>query len=154
MNLTYEDYEVAVLSRLAGMTVESGGVLKTLKGYVGYSSEYLEEMMADLFGGRFPGVLVEITGASYGELKGGVQRQSVTITLYTGTSSFRNQSIARQDGVSAILHGIRTLLMGHQLITGTMELSLLREYKLGSSPQYVLYGAEYLLINPKIKVGG
>lgn len=154
MNLTFAEYETAVMALLADMTVESGGPLKTLKAYVGYPSEFLDEMMADLFGGRYPGVLVEVTGATYGELKGRVQSQNVVLTLYIGTASFRDQSLARRDGVSSILQAIRTRLMGVQLLTGTYPLSISREYKIGSSPQYVLYGAEYSLINPKITVGG
>jgi hypothetical protein len=154
MNYKFADYEGAILAFLEDLRIENpGGYLKMLKGYVGYSTEFLEEMMADIFGGRYPGVLVEITGAAYGELKGLIQRQIVTITLYVGTQDFRDQEIARNLGISTILHDLRTRLMGKTVgLPGVLPLEIVREYKVGSTPQNVLYAAEYSLVNPRIKV--
>jgi hypothetical protein len=148
MNYSFEDYENAVLSRLAGLK-EPQGYLKELQGYAG---ELDEETALENFLRGWPGVLVEVSRADYEVTTMPYYSQEVYVSLLVGARSFRSQAEARggSTGAYAILADLRRLLLGDDLGLEIRPLELVGETTLGSTPNAVLYLAQYKFVNDRI----
>ncbi len=149
MNYSFEDYETAILTALAGLKVP-GGYLKTLQGYAG---ELDEETALDNFTRGFPGVLVEIGEARYESVTMPYYYQEAMVNLLVGARSYRDQSEARggSTGAFTILNDMRTLLLGKDLGLEIRPITLISEEKLGSAPKIVIYLAQYKITNDRIE---
>lgn len=149
MNYSFEDYEAAVIAALADLKAPSG-YLKILKGYAG---EFDEEKALENFLAGFPGVLVEIGEARYESVTMPYYYQEVTINLYLGARSWRNQEEARtgEMGIAKILTDIRDRLLGKALGLEIRPCTIIQEFKIGSDRHTVLYGAQYKIINDRIE---
>ena len=156
MNYTFDDYESALLGKLASLSAP-GGYLKELKGFAGEIVLTDTGLLAVLLN-RFPAVLVEIADATY--VPGGhpFHTQEVTALLHICSRSLRSQAEARggEAGAYTILHDVRTLLLGQKLAEDLQPLLLTGESKtaagLTEANEYiVIYVAKYKFINPRIQ---
>lgn len=149
MNYSFDDYEAALLWALNDLAAPVG-YLKTLKGYAG---ELDEETALDNFLRGFPGVLVEMSEAAYDIATMPFYSQDVTVSLLVGARSFRSQDEARggDTGAFKILADLRRRLLGKTLGLEIQPLVIVRESKLASSPQTVIYLAQYKFTNDRIE---
>lgn len=157
MNYTFDDYEAAILGKLASLSAPAG-YLKELKGFAGEIVLTDTGILAVLLN-RFPAVLVEITEAAYSPGPHPFHSQEVTALLHICSRSLRSQEEARggEAGAYAILHDVRTLLLGQSLALPNLQpLTLAGESKtaagLTEANEYiVIYAARYKFTNLRIQ---
>ncbi|RJR38687.1 MAG: DUF1834 family protein [Deltaproteobacteria bacterium] len=153
MNYGFDDYEAAILQALASLNTGTGGYLKTLKGYAG---ELDEDAALDNFIRGFPGVLVEVSEATYDAATMPFYLEEATVNLLVGSRSYRSEKAARggSTGAYTILKDLRRLLLGKTLGLEIRPLQLVRQVKMtGLSPRAAktaIYLAEYRLKNDYI----
>jgi hypothetical protein len=153
VNYSFEDYERAILDALIGAA--GLGYLKVIEGY---SGQFDDRAVWDLFYGRFPGVLAKITDAEYEETKKPfpphILKQTATVALYIGAISWRDQADARggAKGAYTVLKDLRTVLLGNNLGLEIRPLLPLDEAEIvhGFGSRVVLYVTRYTLINDRI----
>lgn len=156
MNYTFDDYESALLAKLLSLKAP-GGYLKELKGFAGEIVLTDTGILAVLLS-RFPAVLVEIVEAAYRPGGHPYFSQTVTARLHILSRSLRSQDEARggEAGAYAILHDVRSLLLGRRLAHDLQPLVLAKENKtaagLTEANEYiVVYTADYTFDNLRIK---
>lgn len=156
MNYTFDDYESALLSKLASLQAPEG-YLKELKGFAGEIVLTDTGLLAVLLN-RFPAVLVEIADAAYSPGPHPYHSQEVTALLHICSRSLRSQAEARggDAGAYKILHDVRGLLLGQRLKTDLQPLTLVGESKtaagLTEANEYiVIYQAKYKFTNLRIQ---
>jgi hypothetical protein len=156
VNYTFDDYEAAILSKLAPLSAPAG-YLKELKGFAGEIVLTESGLLAVLLN-RFPAVLVEIADAAYSPGPHPFHSQEVTALLHVCSRSLRSQAEARggDEGAYTILHNVRTLLLGKQLAADLQPLILAGESKtaagLTEANEYiVIFVAKYRFSNLRIQ---
>ena len=156
MNYSFQDYEELLLAKLASLKAPEG-YLKELKGFAGEIVLTDMGLLAVLLN-RFPALLVEIAEATYIPGPHPFHTQEVTAVLHVCTRSLRSQDEARggEAGAYAILHDVRTLLLGKALAVDLQPLLIAAETKaaagLSEANEYiVVYQAKYKFINSRIQ---
>jgi hypothetical protein len=159
MKYTFDDYESLILGKLVSLQAP-GGQLKELKGFAGEIVLTDTGILAVLLN-RFPAVLVEIVDAAYRPGGHPYYSQTVTVRLHILSRSLRSQDEARggEAGAYAILHQVRTLLLGWKPAADLQPLILSKENKtaagLTETNEYiVVYTADYLFDNLRIQQEG
>jgi len=156
MNYTFQDYEEFLLARLASLKAPDGN-LKELKGFAGEIVLTDTGLLAVLLN-RFPAVLMEISEAVYTPGPHPFHTQEVTAVLHVCTRSLRSQDEARggEEGAYAILHNVRTLLLGQVLAVDLGPLLPAAETKAAAgfseaNEYIVVYQAKYKFTNSRIQ---
>jgi len=147
-NYTFKDYVDGVVSLLANLKVENGGLAKTLKAYGGEITINVNGLF--YYASRpLPMVLVEVDGAEYAPGGHPYHTQTTRLNIYVVTDSERSDEQAFERS-SELLDDIRTLLLGQSLLATEMRLLLESEQKMDATPDFCFYLATYTFVNPRI----